>query len=120
MAADSGEFKYISLYGELCETGCVFKSDKPEALKYYKILADNGSSDHVFKVGKILLHGDEEIPENKMEALKNINMAIQMDHIEAIELYCEMLRTGDGVPIDKKEAEYYANKANELKDPDFT
>ena len=80
------DFKYIIIYGELCETGSIFKSDIPEALKYYKILADNGSSDHMLKVGKILLHGDEGITENKKEALKYIQMAIQMDDIDAIEL----------------------------------
>ena len=89
-------------------------------MKYYKILADEGDDDAMFKVGKILLHGDDGVPENKKEAIKYIQMAVQKDHIESIELYSEMFRKGDGVPIDEESAEFYANKANTLKDPDVT
>lgn len=120
MAADSGDLKYVKLYADLCDSDMVFKPDKPEALKYYKIMADNGCNDSMFKVGKILLHGDDGIPVNKREAVKYIRMAVQMDHIEAIELYSEMLKTGDGVLQDEEEAKRYANKAETLRNPDIT
>lgn len=120
MAADSGDLKYVKLYADLCDSDMVFKPDKPEALKYYKIMADNGCNDAMFKVGKILLHGVDGIPENKREAVKYIRMAVQMDHIVAIELYSEMLKTGDGVLQDEEEAKRYANKAETLRNPDIT
>lgn len=112
MATDTGDVNSINFYAGYCKDGDLFPPDKNEALKYYKILAEKGYMQAMFIVGEMLLNGDDEVSENKEEAVEYIQMAINEGSADACELYSKMLRSGNGVPVNIELADYYENQAN--------
>ncbi|KAK8836822.1 hypothetical protein M9Y10_037346 [Tritrichomonas musculus] len=107
-AIKKGNISSITTFADI-----LYKDDnKPEAAYYFKMAADQGDDEAMFKYANMLRKGDG-ISFSKGRAVKYYKKAIDKGNIKAIETYAKMLEIGDCVPENKEESLYYYKLANE-------
>ena len=84
------------------------------------MLVDEKDEDAMFEAGKLLLNGDEGIERDSLKGAQYIKMAADNENADAAEFLSEMYRTGDIIEPNEEAANYYANYARKLRDPNIT
>ncbi len=116
--ADNGDAEAAYNYGYLLHTGYSgVDINKKEALKYYNLAVKGGNDARAaYNIALILYYGsrEENIKVNKKKAAKFYKIAADNDNEKAIYEYAKMLENGDGIDVDKKEAEKYYSKNNNV------
>lgn len=107
--ADSNDVKCQHLVGRYYYYGIGVGADKREALKWFKLAADNGSEGAAYMAG--ILYADKSVGNDMAQAVKYYELTSRIG--EAYLMLAECYSKGDGVVMDKQKARQYEKKANE-------
>lgn len=107
--ADQGSFHgLISFCNILYEKKIEF--DIKTQIEYYAKIAEKGETHYGYHIGLIKYNGLGGEKVDKVEAAKWFKNMADKNDISSIIKYCDMCQTGDGIPVNLKEAAKYYQK----------
>lgn len=109
--ADNGNARACFRYAQILQTGDGVQPNAREALRYYKIGANNGNVDSMCCIAQLLDSGAVGVPVNKKEAVKYYRRAAENGKAEAMFYYAAFLEKGVYVHKNKREALMYYKKS---------
>lgn len=109
MAVDEEQTQALFIYAKKLQTGGKnVEKNIIDALFYLKLAANKGCRDSMVEYALLRSEGRNGAPVDKKEAARYFKMAADKKSKVGIEKYIEMLRKGDGIPEDQKEADRYS------------
>ena len=101
--AESGDAKAQFVLGVMYQNGHGVAKDSAEAVKWYRLAADQGLADAQFVLG-VMYHTGQGVPQDYAEAMKWYRLAADQGHPDAQFALGMMYYNGEGVPQDHAEA----------------
>ena len=98
-------------YGNVLKNGKWVAVDAKEAVRYYKMSADEGNAFGISKLAYMIYMG-EGIKQDTKEVVCLVKISADKGCTDAIESYANCLENGDGVPKNIQEANRYRRMLN--------
>lgn len=105
-SASEKDRDFCFIYGNMLTNGYGVSSSKKEAIKYYKLAAEQGHVSSIFNYA-FILDSFEGIFNKKREAVRYFKQATDAGHATSIFHYSLMLYNGEGIQKNKEAAAYY-------------
>jgi TPR repeat protein/serine/threonine protein kinase len=102
-AAQRGSFAGQFLYGWCCQLGAGAPEDVQEAIRMYKLAAEQGFAPAMNNLGDLYYHGTK-VPRDDAEAIRWYRMAVQRGNASAANTLGVMYQNGRGLPKNDQEA----------------
>ncbi len=108
--AESGDAKAQFVLGVMYQNGHGVAKDSAEAVKWYRLAADQGLADAQFVLG-VMYHTGQGVPQDYAEAMKWYRLAADQGHPDAQFALGMMYYNGQVVPQDYAEAYAWSSVA---------
>ena len=115
-AAEAGDPRAQAFYGSIFDFGDTGEFDAEEALRWYRLAADQGYPQALYFSGNLHRYGTEGFEADPSKSIEWYERAIALDYGPAFGELGDLLVSGDGVPADEAAALVYLRRGADLGD----